>query len=316
MGSGASQGSSDEPKTIAVFGATGLLGGAVARALLEDPTNYRVRAITRKPSNDKARKLAEKGAVIVTANMNDMESLEKALDGAYAVFLTTHYWEEKNKEKEIVRGLNAIDAAVKQNVKHIILNGSESIRKLIGKECNNLDSKAAVEEYLKEVGVTYTIIRLPFWYENFYGIFRPHKIKHGVYAIPLPIEDAAIDMISVKDIGPCVMSILDSPKQYRNKTIGLSADRMTTVDMAHVFSKHIDKQFISPKIRTKDYEKFNFPEARDLAAMFELYQKNLAHRDIKMTKKMNPRVRTFDKWLELKRYKLEEILAGDKDNDN
>ncbi|KAL3891748.1 hypothetical protein ACJMK2_003997 [Sinanodonta woodiana] len=284
MGSGASQGSSDEPKTIAVFGATGLLGGAVARALLEDPTNYRVRAITRKPSNDKARKLAEKGAVIVTANMNDMESLEKALDGAYAVFLTTHYWEEKNKEKEIVRGLNAIDAAVKQNVKHIILNGSESIRKLIGKECNNLDSKAAVEEYLKEVA--------------------------------LPIEDAAIDMISVKDIGPCVMSILDSPKQYRNKTIGLSADRMTTVDMAHVFSKHIDKQFISPKIRTKDYEKFNFPEARDLAAMFELYQKNLAHRDIKMTKKMNPRVRTFDKWLELKRYKLEEILAGDKDNDN
>ena len=43
------------------------------------------------------------GAVIVTANQNDIASLEKALDGADAMFLTTHYWEEKNKEKEIVR---------------------------------------------------------------------------------------------------------------------------------------------------------------------------------------------------------------------
>ena len=32
-------------------------------------------------------------------------------------------------------------------------------------------------------GVNYTIIRLPFWYENFTTVFRPHKVKHGVYAI-------------------------------------------------------------------------------------------------------------------------------------
>ena len=43
------------------------------------------------------------GAVIVTANMNDIASLEKALDGANAMFLTTHYWEDKSKEKEIVK---------------------------------------------------------------------------------------------------------------------------------------------------------------------------------------------------------------------
>ena len=32
-------------------------------------------------------------------------------------------------------------------------------------------------------GVNYTILRLPFWYENFETVFRPHKVKHGVYAI-------------------------------------------------------------------------------------------------------------------------------------
>lgn len=51
----------DEPRTVVVFGATGLLGGAVARALLEDPLRFRVRAVTRRPSSEKARKLAEEG---------------------------------------------------------------------------------------------------------------------------------------------------------------------------------------------------------------------------------------------------------------
>ena len=51
----------DEPRTVVVFGATGMLGGAVARALLEDPLRFRVRAVTRRPSTEKARKLAEQG---------------------------------------------------------------------------------------------------------------------------------------------------------------------------------------------------------------------------------------------------------------
>ena len=55
----------DEPRTVVVFGATGLLGGAVARALLEDPLHFRVRAVTRRPSSEKARKLAEEGISIL-----------------------------------------------------------------------------------------------------------------------------------------------------------------------------------------------------------------------------------------------------------
>lgn len=57
------------------------------------------------------------GAVIVTANQNDIASLEKALDGADAMFLTTHYWEEKNKEKEIVRVCDEIYVTVHINAR-------------------------------------------------------------------------------------------------------------------------------------------------------------------------------------------------------
>ena len=57
-----------------------------------------------------------------------------------------------HEKTDFLQGLNAIDAAITCGVKHIILNGSENIKKTIGKDCNNLDSKAAIEEYLREVG--------------------------------------------------------------------------------------------------------------------------------------------------------------------
>ena len=50
------------------------------------------------------------------------------------------------------QGLNAIDAAVHKGIYHIVFNGSENVKKTTGKECGHLDSKAAIEEYLKEVG--------------------------------------------------------------------------------------------------------------------------------------------------------------------
>lgn len=310
MGCGSSsEFSDDEPRTVVVFGATGLLGGAVARALLTDPLHFRVRAVTRRPSSEKARKLAEEGAVIVTANMNDIASLEKALDGANAMFLTTHYWEDKTKEKEIVKGLNAIDAAVHKGLTHVVYNGSENIKKTTGKDCGHLDSKAAIEEYLREVGINYTILRLPFWYENFLTVFKPHKVKHGVYAIALPMEEEPLDMMSVADVGACCLSIFNRPRFYSSRTLSLGADRLTTAEIAKAFSKHIfNKKFIHPKVRVKDFEMFDFPGSKELAAMFDFYMTGSVIRDIKLTKRVNPHVRTLDRWLHDEGEELENIL--------
>lgn len=43
------------------------------------------------------------GAVIVNADLGETKSLEKALEGADIMFLTTHYWDERNKEKEVIK---------------------------------------------------------------------------------------------------------------------------------------------------------------------------------------------------------------------
>jgi len=67
------------------------------------------------------------------------------------------------------------------------------------------------------------------------------------------------------------------------------------------------------QIRVKDYEKFDFPGATELAAMFDFYQQALLERDIKMAKRLNPNLRTFDKWLD---FYAEDVEKAIKEHDD
>ncbi|MEJ2601547.1 MAG: SDR family NAD(P)-dependent oxidoreductase [Anaerolineales bacterium] len=68
-------------KTTLVTGASGLLGGAVAKALLE--AGHRVRAMARDPR--RVEPLARQGAEVVQADMIDPASLERAASGCQVV---------------------------------------------------------------------------------------------------------------------------------------------------------------------------------------------------------------------------------------
>jgi uncharacterized protein YbjT (DUF2867 family) len=59
---------STEPKTVVVFGATGIQGGSVAKALLNDPISarhFKIRAVTRDPTKPAAKALVVRGAEVV-----------------------------------------------------------------------------------------------------------------------------------------------------------------------------------------------------------------------------------------------------------
>ncbi|KAK0639738.1 hypothetical protein B0T16DRAFT_383466 [Cercophora newfieldiana] len=78
--------------TIAVFGATGAQGGSVVRQLLKNP-NWKVRGITRNVNSASARKLAQQGVEVVSADANDPPSVTAAITGATAVFGITFFWD-------------------------------------------------------------------------------------------------------------------------------------------------------------------------------------------------------------------------------
>lgn len=78
-------------KLICVIGVTGNQGGSVARRFLQDP-NYRVRGITRNPESEAAKQLANQGVEVVKADLDDVDSLIKAFQGANVIFSVTNYW--------------------------------------------------------------------------------------------------------------------------------------------------------------------------------------------------------------------------------
>ena len=79
-----------DKKAIAVVGATGAQGGGLVRAILADPNGgFACRAITRDPSKDQARALAGKGAEVVKADLDDVDSLKTP--PFHEPFLTTVY---------------------------------------------------------------------------------------------------------------------------------------------------------------------------------------------------------------------------------
>src|SRR5258706_15284374 len=73
--------------TVVVTGSTGKQGGAVARGLLE--RGHKVRAVTRDPNSSQAKSLANAGATLVAASLEDTAAITKALEGATSLFAMT-----------------------------------------------------------------------------------------------------------------------------------------------------------------------------------------------------------------------------------
>ncbi|HEX7234877.1 MAG TPA: SDR family NAD(P)-dependent oxidoreductase, partial [Nitrosospira sp.] len=106
-------------KIIAVTGATGQQGGAVARQLLAD--GWKVRALTRDLSKPAAQALAQAGAVLVPGDMDSQSELEAAFQGAYGVFSVQNFWlPTVGFEGEIVQGKNVADAAKAAAIQHLV----------------------------------------------------------------------------------------------------------------------------------------------------------------------------------------------------
>jgi uncharacterized protein YbjT (DUF2867 family) len=86
---------------ILVTGTTGKQGGAVVNHLLQH--NFQVRALVRNLTAPAARTLADRGVKIVQGDLDDRESLESAVAGAYGVF-SVQAFSETDFDLEVRQG--------------------------------------------------------------------------------------------------------------------------------------------------------------------------------------------------------------------
>ena len=305
-----------EKKTITVFGATGAQGGGLAHAILQDKNSeFTVRAVTRNPDLEKAQALKALGAELVQANVDDPESMRKALNGAYGAYFVTFFWQHMSPEKELEEARQMAEAAKAANIKHAIWSTLDDTRTLVPLSDNRMptlqgkykvphfDAKGEANHFFTDAGVPVTFLLTTFYWDNLvqFGM-GPKKGADGKLAITFPMGDKKLAGIASEDIGKCAYGIFKKGTAMVGKTVGIAGELLTCNQMAEALSKALGKEVKYQEITPEVYRNLGFPGADDLGNMFQFYADFEDHffrtRDVQLARELNPELQSFEQWLQ------------------
>jgi len=303
-------------KIIAVTGATGAQGGGVIRAILAHPEGgFSARAITRNPDSDQAMALAALGVEVVKADLDDEASLARAFAGAYGAFCITNFWEHFSPDKEIEQAGNLARAAKSAGVSHVIWSTLEDVRDFVPLEDDRMptimdhykvphfDAKGEANHLFTDAGVPTTFLNTAFYWDNliYFGM-GPKPGEDGTLAITFPLGDAKLAGIAGGDIGGCAYGVFAAGNEFIGKTVGIAGGHLSGQEMADSLSKALGREVRYNAVSPDVYRSFGFPAAEELGNMFqfnaEFSDQYCAARNIDATRKLNPDLQSFDKWLE------------------
>lgn len=217
-------------RPIAVAGATGKQGGAVARRLLE--RGHRVRALTRSPDKPAARTLAEKGAEVVQADLEDSATLNAALQGATALFSVQDFLEAGVKA-ELRQGINLTEAAAASGIEHIVYSGASTTDRNTG--VPHLESKWQVETRVRALDKPWTVFRPAAFMDN-WEWDREAILETGVLRYPIR-PDTYYRQIAVADIAAMVVTAFERPDIWAGQIMPLAGDVSTMDDITATLSR-------------------------------------------------------------------------------
>lgn len=275
-------------KIIAVAGATGQQGGAVARKLLAD--GWKVRALTRDINKPAAQEMVSLGAEIVAGDMEDRAQLDAAFQGAYGVFSVQNFWlPNVGFEDEIKQGKNVADAAKAAGVQHLVYSSVGAAHRGMGQK--HFESKWIIEQHIHSLDIPYTILRPAAFFENF-NWERAHILNGTFNAIGLRPEKER-QLISVEDIAVFVALAFADPKGYLGKTIELAGDALTESQIVDTFAKVVGR----PVKLTMPSGGPGRRSDEEMTAMFNFFNGEAYDADIAALRKLHPGLLTLEQFL-------------------
>jgi len=227
---------------ILVVGATGFLGLEVCRRLRlrGEP----VRALYRESSApDRIDELKGIGAELVPGDLKDRASLDRACRGVDVVIETA----SSTLSRQPADTIDAVDrqgslelvAAAKQaGVAHFIYISFPEIADSFPLQ----DAKRAVEQALRQSGITYTILQPTFFMEIWLSpaVGFDHA---GARATLYGTGEAKISWIAVADVAEAALASLDNPKAF-NRTFELGGpEPLSHKDIVSIFEELGSQRF-------------------------------------------------------------------------
>jgi uncharacterized protein YbjT (DUF2867 family) len=197
-------------KTILVTGASGVVGSAIVRHLVEAEAT--VKAGTRNP----AAYDGPAGVIPVSFDYEDTSTWENAIQGVEAILLVAPPLDAHSDEKLIP----FIEAALAHGVPQFVFISA------LGIEYAPESALGKIEAYLQQNAPIYTILRPTFFMENFSeGFLSPQiKIAKGLY---LNAEEGATVFVSTEDIAAMATKVL-LHDGHHGKAYGLTGPEALT----------------------------------------------------------------------------------------
>lgn len=304
-----------EKKVIVVLGATGAQGSGVVHAILGDNSGeFTARALTRDVNSDKAKALADMGAEVVSADIDDYESLKSAFKDAYGIFAVTFFWNHFSADKEIEQAGLIAKAAKETGIKHVIWSTLEDTRNWIPLDDNRMptlggkykvphfDGKGEADNIFVEQGLPVTLLLTSGYWENLiYFGWGPSRGEDGKLVLSIPMGDKKLPGIGVEDIGKSAYEIFKRGNEFIGKKVGIAGGHLTGKEMAEKMTKALGEEVSYRPFSFDEYRKLGFPGADDVGNMFQFkhdFEKDFCGaRSLEFSKSLNPSLKNFDEWL-------------------
>ena len=197
--------------TVLIVGANGHLGHVVVETALEN--NYRVRAADTK--TDRLKSIEHSGLEITQADLTKKETLTSLMDGVMGVISTVGLWRENPPvtfdSVDRQGNINLFETAIQQGVKKAVYVSLLNAEK--AKKAKVMLAKRAVEQFLEESTLNYTVFRPSGLFHDFVEVFKPQILKGTVRGL----GDGSLKMqpLSPKDLSRCMVAALKDPRAGR-----------------------------------------------------------------------------------------------------
>ena len=277
-------------KTVLVTGATGRQGGAVIRHML--PKRWKLRALTRNPSNPAAQDLARQGIEVVQGDLEDAASLERAARGLYGIYSVQDFWSVGAK-REVLQGNNLADAAKKAGVAHFVYSSVGGAERNSG--IDHWESKWEIEKYIRKLGLPATILRPAAFMENYYIAEVEIGILKGKLLDPIR-ADKPYQTIAAADIGAFAALAFERPQDFIGLELEIAGSELTNPEAAQVFSRVLGRPVRFRKMPMLLVRLFL---GREFYQMFRWFNESGFKADIDALRRLYPEVhlQTLEEWL-------------------
>jgi uncharacterized protein YbjT (DUF2867 family) len=215
---------------FAITGITGQVGGAVARALIDN--GQRVRAVVR--DAEKGAAWARKGCEIAVAELDDGAALKRAFTGVEGVFFLLPPVFDPSPDfgearRVIAAVREALDAVRPAKVVSLSTIGAQALRP------NLLQQHQLQEKCLGTLPLPITFLRAAWFMENAAWDVASARTTGVIPSFLYPL-DKPVPMVATEDIGRVAAELLQETWQGK-RVVELEGARLAPNDVAAAFSR-------------------------------------------------------------------------------